>query len=94
MGSQTLAPKAQTFPQKAPNSPESLRVGFKGLGLKGLNNQPYNSSPLSPKPSTKEPSLFNLQNTKRIFLQVGNEGMDPRGREGLWLRVQVLMLKV
>ena len=26
MGSQTFAPKAQTFPKKAPNSPRSLRV--------------------------------------------------------------------
>ena len=51
MGSKTLAPKAQTFPQKAPNSHRSLRVGLKvvffsffvfyyglglGLGVMGL----------------------------------------------------------
>ena len=36
MESQTLAPKAQTLPRKAPNSPRSLRVGliYRGLGFR------------------------------------------------------------
>ena len=35
MGSQTLAPKAQTFLQKAPNSRRSFKVGFRDLGVEG-----------------------------------------------------------